>query len=137
MLGTSLMRSGDILNYLMKKYHAEPAVEPNRKIIPLVGAVGNFDYDVLRDTIKCDEINRLLVGLESSVYCYADILEKVEGKTRFMEQTIGYSGGEMIVESSPISLNNGNVIDATYHMIFQKDMGLVRITGKSQLIKVA
>ena len=139
MMQTSLMCKGDALNFLIKKHHAVPTTEPSQKIIPLVGARGFFDYDVLNDKIKCDEINRLMVGLDSNIYKFSDILEKVEGKTRFMEQTVGYSGDEKIVYSSPILLNNGNEITAKYYMTYSKkepDL-LIRMTGESQLIKVA
>ena len=140
MMQTSLMRSQDVFNFLTKTYTAIPAVEPSQaKIIPLPGAIGAFKYDVLNDKIKCDEINRLVVGLDSNIYKFADILEKVEGKTRFQEQTVGYSGDEKIVYSSPISLVNGNVITAKYNMIYDKNDPdvLIGMTGESQLIKVA
>ena len=139
MMQTSLMCKGDALNFLIKKHHAVPTTEPSQKIIPLVGARGFFDYDVLNDKIKCDEINRLMVGLDSNIYKFSDILEKVEGKTRFQEQTVGYSGDEKIVYSSPISLVNGNVITAKYNMIYDKNDPdvLIGMTGESQLIKVA
>ena len=135
-MATSLIRSDDSIAFLTNKHNSIPAVEPNQKIIPLIGAIGIFEYDVLNDKIKCDEINRIVVGLDSNVYSYSDILEKVEDKTRFMEQTVGYSGNEKIVYSSPITLNNGNVITATYNMTY--DQGdLIEMEGESQLIKVA
>ena len=130
------MRPTDAIGFLTNKHKSLPAVEPNQKIIPLIGAIGTFKYDVLNDKIKCDEINRIVVGLGSNVYSYSDILEKVEDKTRFMEQTVGYSGNEKIVYSSHITLNNGNVITATYNMTY--DQGdLIEMGGESQLIKVA
>ena len=138
-MATSLIRPTDAIGFLTKKHNAVPTTKPSQKIIPLVGARGFFDYDVLNDKIKCDEINRLVVGLDSNIYKFADILEKVEGKTRFQEQTVGYSGDEKIVYSSPILLNNGNEITAKYYMIYSKkepDL-LIRMTGESQLIKVA
>ena len=136
---TSLMGSKDIIDLLLPKNKPIPKNEPSQKIIPLVGARGFFDYDVLNNNIECDEINRLLVGLDSNIYKFSDILEKVEGKTRFQEQTIGYSGDEKIVYSSPISLINGNVITAKYNMIYDKNDPdlLIGMTGESQLIKVA
>ena len=131
------MGSSDAIDFLTKKHNSIPAVEPNGKIIPMVGAVGKFEYDIVKDEVTCDEINRLMVGLESNTYKYADVLEKVDGKTRFQEQTLGYRGNESIVESSPILVNNGNIIAATYNMVFHKDIGLVGINGLSRLVKVA
>ena len=109
-----------------------------QKIVALPGAIGKFEYDVVKDESTCDEINRLMVGLESNVYSFADILDKVDVRSKlfFQEQTLSYRGSETTVESSPILLNNGNIITATYNMVFHEGM-LAGITGESQLIKVA
>ena len=139
MMQTSLMGSKDVIDLLLPKNKPIPKNEPSQKIIPLAGAIGTFDYNIVKDEVTCDEINRLVVGLDSNIYKFADILEKVESKTRFQEQTIGYSGDEKIVYSSPISLVNGNVITAKYNMIYdQNDPDvLIGMTGESQLITVA
>ena len=137
MMQTSLMCEGDVVNFLIKKHQSIPAVEPNQKIIPLVGAIGSFEYNIANDEIICDEINRLMVGLDNNVYSFADVLLKVEDKTRFQEQTIGYRGNESIVESSSMIFENGNIITATYEMIYEKDIGLVGMKGKSALMQVA
>ena len=139
MMQTSLMCEADAVDFLIKKHQSIPAVEPNQKIIPLVGAIGSFEYDIAEDKITCDEINRLMVGLDNNVYSLADVLEKVDDKTRFQEQTIGYNGNESTVYSSPITLDNGSIITAKYSMIYdQNDPALlIGMIGKSQLIKVA
>ena len=133
------MRSSDAIDFLKKKHASVPAVEPNQKIIPIVGAIGTFEYDIAEDEITCDEINRLMVGLDNNVYSFAEVLGKVEDKTRFQEQTIGYRGSESMVYSSPITFGNGNIATATYRMIYdQNDPDLlIGMTGKAQLIKVA
>jgi hypothetical protein len=138
MMQTSLMRPQDAVDFLIKKHQSIPAVEPNQKIIPLVGATGAFYYNIAKDEITCDEVNRLISGLAKSVYTFDNVLDLVDykSKTRLEEESLGYKGNKKVVKSSEILLNNGNVVTATYNMIFDEG-SLVGIKGQTQLVKVA
>jgi len=135
------------------KYHSElmhiidknvrtshnPYASP-RKLIPIVGAIGKFQYDLLRDESNCDEVNRLIVGLDSNQVNFKTVLSKVDikSKTKFTEMTVGYKGNDEIVQTSPdIQLANGNVIQDTYRMRYSQSGRLIYIEGACKLLRVA
>jgi len=82
------------------------------KILPMTGAISKFKYNVAKDESYCDPLNMLLLGLDSNIVSFSDVLGKVDikSKTRFQEQTFGYRGTESIVESSPMLLNNCYIV---------------------------
>ena len=70
---------------------------------------------------------------------FSDVLNAVDTKhkTRFQEQTLGYKGNCLIVQSSPFLLNNGNIVQDTYKMDYAEDGCLARIIGECRLINKA
>lgn len=109
------------------------------RIIPMTGAISNFKYIVSKDESHCDSLNMLLLGLDSNIVSFDDVLDKVDikSKTKFQEQTLDYKGKESIVASSPILLNNGNLVQDTYRMKYAPDGSLTEINGETRLIKAA
>ena len=62
------------------------------KITPMTGAISKFKYNVAKDESHCDPLNMLLLGLDSNIVSFSNLLSKVDikSKTRFQEQTLGY-----------------------------------------------
>jgi hypothetical protein len=55
------------------------------KILPMTGAISKFKYNVAKDESYCDPLNMLLLGLDSNIVSFSDVLGKVDikSKTRF------------------------------------------------------
>ena len=109
------------------------------KVIPMTGAISKFKYNISKDESHCDPLNMLLLGLDSNIVSFSDILGKIDikSKTRFQEQTLGYRGKESIVEGSPMLLNNGYIVQDTYRMNYAPDSNLTEINGETRLIMAA
>ena len=61
----------------------------------------------------------------------------IKSKTKFQEMSVGFNGRELIVESAPILLENGNVVEEKYKFVRDKDFGLIKIIGQTKLLQVA
>jgi len=106
-------------------------------VIPLIGAIGTFQYFPEQDqSIYCD-IDRAIMGLPEGPATYEQILETIDvrDKTRFQECTLGLNTKSKVVLLDPFRLNNGNVIQDQVERTFSEDGRIIRIDGKTQLLK--
>ena len=104
----------------------------------LVGAKGNFSYDVQKDEARGDELQQMIFGYDGAVN-YSKIMGLVDhkSKTQFQEMSLGFDGNEELVETAPILLTNGNIIQERYRFVRGIDNQLLRIDGDTELIRVA
>ncbi|MBT6601959.1 MAG: hypothetical protein HOB32_09970, partial [Nitrospina sp.] len=80
-----------------------------RKIHPIVGAVGNFIYDIVTDTSEADFLEQAIYNLKPDKRInFSQILSRVDTKykTKFQEMSVGFRGPETEVLTAPILLSN-------------------------------
>ena len=128
---------------MKKKYYfaSQQIDEELRKIVPMVGAIGYFTYDVATDRSVWDAVERSIYGFRGGLNdgSFSKVLSMVDikSKTKFQEMSVGFNGRELIVESAPILLENGNVVEEKYKFVRDKDFGLIKIIGQTKLLQVA
>ena len=105
-------------------------------IIPIVGAIGTANYDGEKDQAIYDPIQNMIWGFDNQAMNFGNILSKVDSKdqTKFLEMTIGSADYQVgVVETGPILLNNGNVIEEQYMISYKKDKFQIKV--KTRLLE--
>ena len=130
---------GDVSD--LKKYCAKSRQvdREQRKIFPIVGAVGNFIYDVATDSSEADFLEQAIYNLKPDKGIdFSQILSRVDTKhkTKFQEMSVGFRGPETEVLTAPILLSNGNVVEEKYQFVRNSDFGLLKIIGQTKLLQI-
>jgi hypothetical protein len=110
-----------------------------RKILPIVGAVGNFIYDVATDRSEFNFLEQVIYNLNPSEGVnFSQVLSRVDTKykTKFQEMSVGFRGPETEVLTAPILLSNGNVVEEKYKFVRDRDFGLLKIIGQTKLLQL-
>ena len=133
-----MIGGGDVSD--LKKHCAEPrrVDREQRKIFPIVGAVGNFIYDIATDRSESDFLVHAIYNLDPGKQIdFSQVLSRVDTKykTKFQEMSVGFRGPETEVLTAPILLSNGNVIEEKYKFIRDRDVGLLKIIGQTKLLR--
>lgn len=104
-------------------------------LIPIKGAVGLFEYDVLRDVSTHDTIQKSIWGLIGDGIPFKSILSRVaqEYKTKFQEMVFQVCE-ETTVETAPFQLCNGIVVIDKYFKVFEEGGDLIKIIGKTEVV---
>ena len=101
------------------------------EIIPIIG---KFSYDFASDQSTVTTIQQKLLGLNSEIVSFSDVLKiiDVKSKTQFLEQSLGnVSPLNKTIQTSPIQLENGNVVTEVYNFSSHG------IEGETKLLMVA
>jgi len=127
---------------LNKKYcvKSRQVDREKRKILPIVGAVGNFIYNVATDKSEADFLVHTIYNLNpNEAINFTKILSRVDtkNKVKFQEMSVGFRGPETEVLTAPILLSNGNVVEEKYKFLRNSDFGLLKIIGQTKLLQIA
>ena len=113
----------------------------NLSVIPIHGA---FRYDIARDASSIDHNLKAILGVESNVVSFAQVLQAVDpiSKTLFQEQSIGQIGKHDCFHTNEFQLKNGNIVKEFYKFDYHPDdydkRSPTHISGQTTLLsKVA
>jgi hypothetical protein len=110
-----------------------------KKVHPIIGAVGNFVYDITTDRSEADFLEQVIYNLKPDKRIdFSQILSRVDTKykTKFQEMSVGFRGPETEVLTAPILLSNGNIVEEKYKFVRDKDFGLLKIIGQTKLLQM-
>ena len=102
---------------------------------------GKFTYNAQEDRVEwMNDVEARLWGWDKTKPVhYADVLASIENIDQFIEETIGHNKSYIV--TSPIQINNGNVIREeliyTYHKEDYENRSLLKIEGVTNFLKVA
>ena len=135
-----MIGGGDVSNLKNHCAKSRQVDREQRKIFPIVGAVGNFVYDIATDTSEADFLEEAIYNLKPDKQInFSQILSRVDTKykTKFQEMSVGFRGPETEVLTAPILLSNGNVVEEKYKFLRNSDFGLLKIIGQTKLLQIA
>ena len=133
-----MIGGGDVSNLKNHCAKSRQVAREQRKILPIVGAVGHFIYDIATDRSEADFLEQVIYNLKPDKRIdFSQILSRVDTKykTKFQEMSVGFRGPETEVLTAPILLSNGNVIEEKYKFIRDRDVGLLKIIGQTKLLR--
>ena len=134
-----MIGGGDISDLKKHCLKSKQIDREQRKILPIVGAVGNFIYDIATDTSEADFLEQAIYNLKPDKRInFSQILSRVDTKykTKFQEMSVGFRGPETEVLTAPILLSNGNVVEEKYKFVRDSDFGLLKIIGQTKLLQI-
>jgi len=119
-------------------------LKAQRKIVVMPGTVGNFCFNVLNETTKSDNVDKLIWGIDpNEPYNFERALKAVhkDYKQKFIDNSVGAIGRKSRTEFDLV-LVNGNHTHETYELCGdQEDNEItsqpVIIRGTSRLLKKA
>jgi len=134
-----LIGGGDVSDLKKDCAKSRQVAREQRKILPIVGAVGHFIYDIATDRSEADFLEQAIYNLKPDKRIdFSQILSRVDTKykTKFQEMSVGFRGPETEVLTAPILLSNGNIVEEKYKFVRDKDFGLLKIIGQTKLLQI-
>ena len=135
-----MIGGGDVSNLKNHCAKSRQVDREQRKIFPIVGAVGNFIYDIVTDPSEADFLEQAIYNLKPDKQInFSQILSRVDTKykTKFQEMSIGFRGPETEVLTAPILLSNGNVVEEKYKFVRDRSCLLLKIIGQTKILQIA